>query len=148
MLFLLVLNKSIVTNININININISKLECAIATIENGYVDLFRFYMSPLQYCPKKTMLLLCNQAVISGNLEILQLTWRQNFKRSKKYSLLNTAVKNGHLDMLKWLHGKGCPYDENTSVAAVAYKHIEIFKWLHEIGCECCVIGCQYCGE
>lgn len=35
-------------------NINISKLECAIATIENGYVDLFRFYMSPLQYCPKK----------------------------------------------------------------------------------------------
>jgi len=96
----------------------------------------------------QKTMLLLCDQAVISGNLEILQLTWRQNFKRSKKYSLLNTAVKNRHFDMLKWLHGKGCPCDENTSVAAVAYKHIEIFKWLHEIGCECCVIGCQYCGE
>ena len=48
-----------------------------------------------------------------------------------------NAAV-NGHLEVLKWLHEKGAPWNENACYYAAFNGHLETFKWLLVNGCHC----------
>ena len=45
-------------------------------------------------------------------------------------------AAAGGHLEVLTWLHGTGCPWDEMTCRAAAARGHLDVVKWLHNTGC------------
>ena len=36
----------------------------------------------------------------------------------------------------MKYLHVKGCPWDEGTCKAAAEYGHLECLKYLHDKGC------------
>ena len=49
---------------------------------------------------------------------------------------LLLEAAVNGHLECLKYVHTKGCPWDEETCRVAARGGHLECLKYLHENGC------------
>jgi hypothetical protein len=43
-------------------------------------------------------------------------------------------AAMFGHLQLLKWLHEQGCPWDEDTFDAAVRYGgNVEMLEWLYK---------------
>lgn len=42
-----------------------------------------------------------------------------------------------GNLDVLKWAHTAGCPWDERTCSAAARMGHLEILQWALENGCK-----------
>ena len=46
------------------------------------------------------------------------------------------SAAAGGHLEMLKWLHDKGCPWDKWATTSAAAGGHLAVLKWLRDKGC------------
>jgi len=54
-------------------------------------------------------------------------------------------AALNGHLECLKYLHERGCPWDEYTCSAAASNGHLECLKYLHENGCPWHEWTCEY---
>jgi hypothetical protein len=36
----------------------------------------------------------------------------------------------NGHLEVLQWLRGNGCPWDAGVTMMAAAKGNLEILKW------------------
>lgn len=66
------------------------------------------------------------------GSLEGLKKT--KLSKRTSKYCLI-AAIK-GSIDILEYLHNSGCPWNAETSTAAVCYSKFELLKWAHEHGC------------
>ena len=47
-------------------------------------------------------------------------------------------AAGNGHLEVIKWLHKKGAPWDERACAWAAWNEHLEVLKWLLSKGCPC----------
>ena len=45
-------------------------------------------------------------------------------------------AAKEGHLDILKWLHERGIPWDSLSCYFAITEKRLKILKWLRENDC------------
>jgi len=45
-------------------------------------------------------------------------------------------ASKYGHLEVLKYLHENGCPWNENCCEFASERGHLECLKYLHESEC------------
>ena len=45
-------------------------------------------------------------------------------------------AARGGHLEMVKFLHEKGCPWDADTTKGAAGGGHLDMLKFLHEKGC------------
>lgn len=52
-----------------------------------------------------------------------------------KNFSGVDTSIRRGNLDVLKWLRKKGCLFHPTDCALAANYGHIEILKWFHEIG-------------
>jgi len=50
--------------------------------------------------------------------------------------SLTNNAAREGHLEVLKWLHTNGCPLNAYAAACESGAKCLEILKWLKENGC------------
>ena len=42
----------------------------------------------------------------------------------------------NDNLEVLKYLHERGCPWDETACAAAAQHDNLEVLKFLHERGC------------
>ena len=53
-------------------------------------------------------------------------------------------ACKGDHLETLKWLRSKGCPWDECTCIFAAAEGHLDVLKYLHENGCPWNEMTCE----
>ena len=47
-----------------------------------------------------------------------------------------SSAAGGGHLECLKYLHDKGCPWDEMACLSAADGGHLECLKYLHDEGC------------
>ena len=45
-------------------------------------------------------------------------------------------AAWGGHLEVLQWLRGEGCPWDMETCYEAVDKGHVEVLRWARENGC------------
>ena len=45
-------------------------------------------------------------------------------------------AAREGHLEVLKYAHENGCPWNEVTCIAAASEGHLEVLKYAHENGC------------
>jgi hypothetical protein len=45
-------------------------------------------------------------------------------------------AASGGHLQLLQWLHGKGCPWDYRTCEGAAAGGHMDLLQWARTKGC------------
>ena len=64
-------------------------------------------------------------------------LVGRRNPKEMDKHDrLLHIAAMNGHLSEMKWLHNKGCPWNEETCTGAAYGGHLKVLKWLRGKGC------------
>ena len=46
-------------------------------------------------------------------------------------------AAENNNLEMLKYLHKKGCFCDENVCLNAAENNNLEMLKYLYENGCK-----------
>ena len=45
-------------------------------------------------------------------------------------------AAMGGHLQVLQWLRGEGCPWNWRTCSRAVRYGHVETLRWARADGC------------
>ena len=45
-------------------------------------------------------------------------------------------AAANGRLEILKWAHAPGCPWDEDTCLMAGAFGHLPTLQWAIQSGC------------
>ena len=49
-----------------------------------------------------------------------------------------HAAARNGHLEVLQWLHARGCPLDAITCASAARGGHLEVLQWARlEKGCK-----------
>ena len=76
------------------------------------------------------------NAAAFSGYLDALK-HWR---KQSRAKNLFDEhtcayAAFGGQLEVLKYLHENGCPWDEMTYEAAELEDRLEVLDYLHENG-------------
>ena len=53
-----------------------------------------------------------------------------------------------GHVDVLKWAHENGCPWDEGTCTWAASRGHLNVLKYAHENGCPWDERTCKYAAE
>ena len=49
---------------------------------------------------------------------------------------VLGSAAEGGHLDVIRWLRSKGCPWNELTSNKAAAAGALESLEFLRRHGC------------
>ena len=42
-------------------------------------------------------------------------------------------AALSGNLELVHWLWGEGCPWDEITCELAVEFGHVEVLRWVRE---------------
>ena len=73
--------------------------------------------------------------AASQGYLEVFEKYWSQGpqEKLSKLWDkeTCSWAASRGHLEVLKWLRAKGCPWEEVTRNAAIAGGHLEVLQWM-----------------
>ena len=77
----------------------------------------------------------LVKAAAYWGHLNLLK-QWREQSSELRGFLGKDTcahAAKGGHLDVLKYLHENGCPWDEWTCAGAAVGGHLELLKYLHE---------------
>ena len=75
------------------------------------------------------------------GCLEGLKWVYTHNPEAKCSTHAMDNAAKNGHLDVVKWLHEnriEGCTDDAMEKAAENG--HYEIVKWLYKNRCEGCI--------
>ena len=50
--------------------------------------------------------------------------------------NICEIAAGNGNLEVLKFAHEIGCPWDEETCTQAAINGHLDCLKYAHENGC------------
>ena len=48
----------------------------------------------------------------------------------------MDRAARSGNLELVQWLRGEGCPWDEHTCYRAVMQGHVEVLRWARQNGC------------
>ncbi|KAG5189587.1 hypothetical protein JKP88DRAFT_267203, partial [Tribonema minus] len=69
------------------------------------------------------------------GEYELCTWLWRQTDVRWTKEDLVCwTAAHHGHTDILAWMHGAGCLWEEKSglTLAACAGGSVSALRWLH----------------
>ena len=75
-----------------------------------------------------------CWRMALNGNLELLEFLRGKGCPWDER--TCSNAALNGHLECLKYAHENGCPWDERTCSNAAKYGHLECLKYAHENGC------------
>ena len=75
-----------------------------------------------------------CTAAAAGGHLEILKYLHEKGFPWD--YRTCRNAARHGHLEVLKYSHEKGCAWDEGTCSEAAKGGHLDVLKYAHENGC------------
>ena len=63
-------------------------------------------------------------------------ISWALTNCSEKKERFCAQMARNGNVELLKFLHEKGCPWNEWTCSDAAEYGHLECLKYAHENGC------------
>lgn len=79
----------------------------------------------------------LCNIAAINNSLESLKYLY-ENFNDKQLWGTTTTryAASYGNIDILKYLHKNGCPWDWKTCKYAVETDCLECLEYAHKNGC------------
>ena len=48
-----------------------------------------------------------------------------------------SNAAMNGQLEVLRWVHANGCPWDAATPAYAAENGHLEVLQWAVTNGCD-----------
>ena len=75
-----------------------------------------------------------CAQMALNGNLELLQFLHEKGCPWNEMTCLV--AAKNGHLECLTYAHEHGCPSNIYTCSKSALNGHLECLKYAHENGC------------
>ena len=79
--------------------------------------------------------------AALGGNIDILQWAFDNDkyLSINNRVDIINNAARRGHLDVLKWVHAKNCPDDNDKKCSddklyayAIRNNHYNIIKWAH----------------
>ena len=57
-------------------------------------------------------------------------------------------AARSGNLELVQWLRGEGCPWDEDTCYWAILYSRVEVLRWVRENGCPWTAYTLERAGE
>jgi hypothetical protein len=89
----------------------------------------------------------LCENACIYGFLNLLKYAHKNGCPWNKNIICCD-AVFNGHLECLKYLYENGCILDELTCSTSVINGHLECLKFLHKNGCSWDELTCSNAAE
>jgi len=73
--------------------------------------------------------------AAFHGHINLIEWFVHGKIVRYIAY-LFEPAIQNGQLEVVKWLHQRGCPWDGNERGYASKYNQLEILQYLHENRC------------
>jgi len=76
-----------------------------------------------------------CHYAVFKADYPALDWALNNNYFKYVS-SLCTLAAEKGDLNLLKWLHQHGVPWNEETCQAAIRQNHFHVLKWAIERGC------------
>ena len=74
--------------------------------------------------------------AVNSGHVHMLQWMKDNGMTGEWRERHMYSAACNGHLEVVKWLHANGCPWDEKACLFAGARTHWDILQYLVDNKC------------
>lgn len=83
-----------------------------------------------------ENMSLMISQAATNGHLAFLKHFHAQGVKVGDRFNI-GYAARGGYLDVVKFFHQIGCPWDNFTCEAAAENGHLDILKYAHENGCD-----------
>ena len=99
-----------------------------------------------LEKCSEYQKARFCARMAENGNLELLQ------FLRGKgcpwDEETCSNAAYNGHFECLKYARENGCPWDWNTCCNAAGTGRLEFLKYAHENGCPWHELTCSAAAE
>jgi uncharacterized protein YciI len=105
------------------------------AAVGTGNVDMAQLLHEQERPAATDTVL---DVAVGAGNLTMVKLLVDRGCRMSKYTCAV--AARNGHLEILTWLHEQGCPWDSDTFVSAVHFGtksgNWDVLKWLCQRKC------------
>ena len=78
-----------------------------------------------------------CSGENDTASLEILRYLEEKGWSIIFDHECYRAAVFRGHLDVIKYLHKKGCQWDEHMCAIAVEYGHLDVLKYLRDNGCQ-----------
>ncbi|KAG1687477.1 hypothetical protein DVH05_005168 [Phytophthora capsici] len=124
--------------------------EALIEAVRNGHLSVVTSLLSRYPYSPTSSSRCVIEEAAKHGQLEILkhfhhllsssELSAVIGSWCRQSLNVMNVAAKNGHLDVVQWLHAT---YPEiNSSKAmdhAAAHGHLAVVQWLHVVRKEKC---------
>ena len=87
-----------------------------------------------------------CAQMALNGNLELLQFLHEKGCPWNA-WTCSNAAFR-GHLKCLKYAHENECPWDDGTCFEAARKGHLKCLKYAHENGCRWDTTTCMKAAE
>jgi len=116
--------------------------------ITNGYYNLLKWMTSTsssssnkqyLSKFSKSAKVDLCRKAAGIGHLEILKYLLEDSLPRSSEVNTLivGSAAANGQIEIVKWLHKNGYPWEKWCYPSAAKNGHLDILKYQYDNGCQ-----------
>ena len=87
-----------------------------------------------LEKCSEEQKKRFCSKMAEKGNLELLQFLHEKGCPWDEE--TCTGAAQYGSLKCLQYAHENGCPWDEKTCSNAAKYGSLECLKYAHENGC------------
>ena len=75
-------------------------------------------------------------------------ISWALEKCNEEKERFCSRMALNGNLDLLKYLHENGCPWDQSTCTCASLVGHLECLQYAHENECPWDEDTCKYAAE
>ena len=105
-----------------------------------GYLQVFEKYWSqgPQEKLRKLWDEMTCCWAAQGGHLEVLK--WLRVKGCPWGISTSTWAAQHGHLEMLQWMRAQDppCPWDSDVCYWAARNGHLEVLRWARSQGCPC----------
>jgi hypothetical protein len=86
---------------------------------------------------------ILFKSAIRNGRLDVLKFIIKYNFRFIKNTCTL--AVEYGQLEILKWARKNNCSWDTNTCAMAAKNGYLYIIKWARKKKCPWDKLTCEY---
>lgn len=111
--------------------------EVSIIASRNGDLEMIKWYRE--QVCCTYWDEYATDQAASNGHLEVLKYLDKCELHSNwNDYSMIWGAAGGGHLEVVKWLRARGCPWTSIATYGAAEQGHLEVLEWALENGCPC----------